>query len=158
MQTHSIALAIILLTLSLAGTATAQQDAHEQGHHEMHAGEGLKLERPETGKWASDESLRQGMNELRAAFEPAHDAYRNDSFDADRAIELADTIEAKVNFMIANCQLSADADAELHKLLARALAAAKSLRTAGDLHAGLHQLHRVLQTYGEYFEHPGWSG
>jgi len=148
----------ILMIIGLSGVADAQQEGHEPGHHEMHAGGELDLQRPETGKWASDESLRQGMSELKAAFEPAHAAYRNDSFDAQQASELADTIEQKVNFMFANCRLPADADAELHKLLAGALGAGGSLRQSEKLHDGLHRLHRVLQAYGDHFEHPGWAG
>lgn len=158
MKYGSNALFAILITLGPSGVAGAQQADHEHGHHEMHASAQLDLQRPQSGQWASDESLRQGMSELKAAFEPAHAAYRDESFDAGRASELADTIEEKVNFMFANCRLPADADAELHKLLAGALGAAKSLRESDDRHEGLHQLHRVLQTYGDYFEHPGWAG
>lgn len=133
----------------------AQDETHE--HAAPHAEAGLDLKAPEQGKWASDESLRQGMSELRAAFEPQHAAYRDGEFDAEQAGELADAIETQVNFMFANCRLPADADAELHKLLAAALGAARSLREADDPHEGLHQLHRVLQAYPEYFDHPGWG-
>lgn len=153
----STVLFIALLTLAFNGAAFAQQAGHEHGHHEMHASGELDLEHPESGKWASDESLRQGMSELKAAFDPAHAAYRHESFDREQAAVLADTIEAQVNFMFANCRLPADADAELHKLLAAALGAAKSLRESDDLHEGLHGLHRVLQTYGDHFEHPDWD-
>ncbi|RFF33022.1 hypothetical protein [Wenzhouxiangella sediminis] len=147
----------VLITLGLSGVAGAQQGKHEQGHHEMHASGELQLQRPESGKWASDESLRQGMSELEAAFGPAHAAYRNDAFDAEQAAGLADTIEQKVNFMFANCRLPADADAELHKLLAASLDAARMLRESDEPHRGLHRLHRVLQAYPEHFEHPGWA-
>lgn len=157
MPDPSTVLLVAALTLALNGTAMAQHEEHQHGHHETHAGGELELERPETGRWASDQSLRQGMSGLKAAFEPAHAAYRNESFDREQAAALADTIEQKVNFMFANCRLPADADAELHKLLAAALGAAKSLRESDDLHQGLHGLHRVLQSYGDYFEHPGWD-
>jgi len=148
-----------ILAMGAAELATAQDEAHGHDHHQAaHADAELDLKRPDSGKWASDESLRQGMAELNAAFEPNHAAYREGDFDAGQAAELADTIEEKVNFMFANCKLPADADAELHKLLAAALGAAQSLREDDDLHRGLHQLHQVLQAYPAHFEHPGWPG
>ncbi|NBB93864.1 MAG: hypothetical protein GVY32_11940 [Gammaproteobacteria bacterium] len=155
---HRPTLALVAtLVLSLAHPALAQQDEHRHEAHDGHTERQLELQLPEHGKWAGDESLRQGMVELKAAFEPAHQAYREDSFDAGRAAALADRVEETVHFMFANCQLPADADAELHKLLAAALGAAESLRQSDDLHQGLHRLHRVLQTYSDHFEHPGWE-
>lgn len=145
------------LALVLAAMAIAQQHDTHGEHQAMHADSELDLQLPDMGKWASDASLRQGMREIKAAFEPAHDAYRNDAFDADQAGVLADAVESQVNFMFANCQLPADADAELHKLLAAALAAARGLRESDDPHEGLHNLHRVLQAYPVHFEHAGWD-
>lgn len=150
---------LLALVLALANVnfAAAQSEQHEHDQHAAQDAGELDLARPDSGKWASDESLRQGMSELKAAFEPRHAAYQRGDFDAGRAAELADTIEEKVNFMIANCKLPAAADAELHKLLAAALGAAETLRASDDPHQGLHRLHRVLQAYPEYFKHPGWS-
>jgi len=145
-----------LLVLLVAPIAVQSQD-HEHDHEARHSSGELDLQRPDGGKWASDASLREGMNKLKEAFEPAHGAYRNDRFDSEQAADLADDVEEAVNFMFANCQLPADADAELHKLLAAALGAAQSLRDSDDLHEGLHRLHRVLQAYPDYFQHPDWS-
>lgn len=148
--------ALALLVL-LATPALAQNDDQAHDHEAMHASGELDLQRPDAGKWASDASLRQGMSELRSAFEPHHAAYEAGEFDADKAAELAGTVEEKVNFMFANCRLPAAADAELHKLLAAALGAAESLRGSDDPHEGLHQIHRVLEAYPEFFDHTGWT-
>jgi hypothetical protein len=152
----------LIFILAVAGTMTAhaqdQSPEHEREHHAAHGGAELDLARPDSGKWASDESLRQGMSELRSAFESHHTDYKEGNFDAGRAAELADSVEENVNFMFANCRLPADADAELHKLLAAALGAAQSLRESDNPHEGLHQLHQVLKAYPEFFDHPGWAG
>ncbi|WP_376695619.1 hypothetical protein [Wenzhouxiangella sp. EGI_FJ10305] len=144
------------LVLLVAPIAVQSQD-HEHDHEAMHSSGELDPQRSDEGKWASDASLRQGMNKLKEAFEPAHGAYRNDRFDSEQATDLADDVEEAVNFMFANCQLPGDADAELHKLLAAALGAAESLRGSDAPHEGLHQLHRVLEAYPEFFDHPGWT-
>ncbi len=149
------------LMLALSPVLAEDHAAHHDDHHHHHA-EGvdlLDLQRSdsESGLWATDEPLREGMDGLKAAFEPMHSAFRNDEFDAEQASELADQINAQVNFMIVNCSLPPEPDAELHKLLAASLGAARSLRESDDLHDGLHQLHQVLQVYPEYFDHPGWT-
>jgi hypothetical protein len=156
MKNRSARLFTLLLMLCLTIPAIAQHDDHEHGQHEMHAAGELELQRPETGKWASDASLRQGMSGIRDAFRTHHADYQAGEYDAQRAASLADAVEAKVNHMFANCRLPAEADAELHKLLAASLAAVRTLRESDQPHQGLHRLHRVLQAYPEYFEHPGW--
>lgn len=156
--TPTICAAVLAVAVSVQAAAEEQAHEHEQHEHAAQADGALDLALPDSGKWASDESLRQGMAELNAAFEPHHAAYQAGEFDSGQAAELADTIEEKVNFMFANCKLPAAADAELHKLLAAALGASRSLRESDDLHQGLHQLHQVLKAYPEHFEHPGWAG
>lgn len=150
-------IAALGLLLLLATPVAAQSEGQEHDHEAMHSSGELNLQRPDEGKWASDASLRQGMSELRSAFEPAHDAYRSGEFDTEQAVDLADAVEEAVNFMFANCRLPAEADAELHRLLAATLGAAKTLRRSDDPHRGLHQLHRVLKAYPKYFEHQGWT-
>ena len=157
MKTAIYRIAALALLVMLATPVLGQQNGQKHEHEAMHSNDDLNLQRPDEGKWASDASLRQGMSELKKAFEPAYGAYRNGEFDAEQASGLADAIEEEINFMIANCRIPADADAELHKLLAAALGAAKSLRESEHLHEGLHQLHRVLQAYPDYFQHPDWS-
>lgn len=160
MYKQTLLIATFILVMVSPMTALALDPTQQHEHHAAHASDAgeLDLVRPDSGKWASDESLRQGMGGLRSAFKPHHAAYREGSFNAEQAAELADSIEESVNFMFANCRLPSDADAELHKLLAAALGATDSLRESDDLHQGLHQLHRVLQAYPEFFDHPGWSG
>lgn len=156
MQIRSLLALPALLTLALMSNPIAAQ-APQHDHEPMQADEALDLKRPDSGKWASDESLRQGMNEIHAAFRSHHADYRAGHYDADKAAELATTVEEAVNFMFANCRLPAEADAELHKLLAASLGAARTLRESEEPHRGLHRLHRVLQAYPRYFDHPGWT-
>jgi hypothetical protein len=56
----------------------------------------------------------------------------------------------------AHCNLPPAADAELHKLLAATLGTTRTLRESDDVHDGLNALHGVRESYGEYFDHPGW--
>ncbi len=151
------ALTLCLATLLMAGALAADVDDHHHHHHHGDVAD-LELKHDEHGeRWPTDGPLRQGMDDIHAAFDQAHGDYRADRLDRQGAAELADEVEEQVRFIFANCALPADADAELHKLLAAALGAASTLREDDDVHAGLHELHTALKVYGEYFDHPGWS-
>lgn len=154
----SMTCAVVLLALT---TVVSAQPADDTGHdHRQHGATNgdLALELNDGERWATDESLRTGMSGIHTAFKARHAEYDNNAFGPEEAAALAATVEERVNFMITSCELPPAADAELHKLLAAALAAADTLRTGGDPHAGLHKLHRVLDTYATYFDHPGWDG
>ncbi|MEX2517516.1 MAG: hypothetical protein WD572_11525 [Gammaproteobacteria bacterium] len=154
----SMTCAVALLALA---TAVSAQPVHDSGHdrHQHTATSGvLALQLNDAERWATDESLRTGMAGIRTVFKVRHAEYDNDAFGPEEAAALATTVEERVDFMIANCELPPAADAELHKLLAAALAAADTLRTGADPHAGLHRLHQVLDSYGTHFDHPGWDG
>lgn len=156
MKTTVMPILIVLLGLGAVVPSPAQDEAQDHSHDEMHAAGALDLRKPESGKWASDESLRRGMSELRDAFDRHHGEFKVGEFDSGDAALLADQAEEQVRFMFANCALPPEADAELHKLLAATLGAARTLRQSDEPHLGLHRLHQVLQAYPKYFEHPGW--
>lgn len=147
--------------LALTGIVSAQPDHEHAADHSQHqpsaADSELKLNLDDGERWATDESLRSGMAGIHAAFEASHTEFEHDAFGPGEASALADTIEEQVNFMVANCRLPPAADAELHKLLAAALAAADTLRNSNDPHAGLHKLHQVLDAYSAHFDHPDWD-
>lgn len=146
----------MLFMLLIVSPAIAQHGHHHDHEASPEAGS-LALELDEGERWATDASLRQGMADIREAFQAHHQDYRNDRFDQKSAAELADQVSDQVDFMFANCQLSSQADAELHKLLAAALDAVASLRDAEtEPYEGLHALHQVLDVYPQYFDHPGW--
>ncbi|QOC22192.1 hypothetical protein IC757_14395 [Wenzhouxiangella sp. AB-CW3] len=156
--TRSLPIRAILFAACLAAgmiQAAAEPEDHHH-HHHHHDGE-LELALNNGERWGTDESLRTGMDGIFEAFAQAHDAYRSGALNSKGAASLADQVDEQVQFIFANCNLPADADAELHKLLAATFGATATLRESDDPHDGLHQLHAVLKAYGEHFEHPGWS-
>ena len=144
-----------LLAVGMA-VAFAQPDDHDHHHHHATGAE-LALELYDGERWVTDESLRMGMNEIHQHFDTAHDAYRAGQLEHESAVVLADQVDEQVQFIFAHCNLPDEADAELHKLLAATLSATRTLRESDDVHDGLHALHQVLASYGEYFDHPDWS-
>jgi hypothetical protein len=145
----------ILLAFSVTGTL-AQSDDHDHHHHHHAAGAELELQLDNGERWLTDESLRGGMQSIRRHFDAAHGAYRAGQLDRQSAAALAEQVDEQVQYIFAHCNLPAAADAELHKLLAATLGATRTLRESDNVHDGLHALHGVLESYGEYFDHPGW--
>lgn len=58
--------------------------------------------------------------------------------------------------MIANCELPADADAQLHILLEQILGGIEAMRSDAPLRGAVEVAH-ALEAYGTYFEHEGWE-
>lgn len=149
--------AVVVAATFGAGMLWAASEPEQREHHSEHHAGALELVLNDGARWATDEALRAGMNGIFKAFDQAHDAYRAGELETEGVAALAEQVEDRVNFMFANCNLPADADAELHKLLAAAFGAAATLRQSDNPHDGLHELHALLKAYGEHFEHPGWS-
>ena len=87
---------------------------------QMHGAGGAvaQLQLKDGQKWPTDASLRSGMASIRAAFDADHPAiHAGKQTDAQYAA-LATHIDQQVKSIVANCHLPADADANLHLVIA----------------------------------------
>jgi hypothetical protein len=141
----------LLFSLSFAFSLPAQ-DEHDHHHHA--AGDLTALERNAGERWATDEPLQQGMEQIRDAFKRRHGAFHDGEMSESDYRELASELGASIDHIFAHCSLPPAADAELHKLLAAMLQARHKLDQADA--EGMIGLHRALSAYPEYFVHPGW--
>lgn len=157
LRTILLTVTIMAASVFTFGSAWASPEPGQHHHHHHGSAAELNLNLNDGERWATDESLRAGMLGIFKAFSAAHDDYLAGQLDPEGADVLADQVDEQVNFIFANCNLPSDADVELHKLLAATFGSAATLRESNDVHNGLHELHQVLKTYGEYFDHPGWS-
>ncbi|GEM_PF-236892 len=94
-----------------------------------HDGHGAHAAPPAGGEqqWATDAALREGMTRLRQAAEAALPDDPAQPISERQALALQKEVEDSVSYLIANCELSAQADAALHGLLADLLGGAKAL-------------------------------
>jgi len=97
------------------------------------------------------------MEALRAAFLARLPGFRENSLASEDYRNLAAEVREQLDFMFNNCDLPPAADAELHKLLAFIIGATADLGDPGQERNGMISLHRALDAYGEYFDHPGWD-
>ncbi|HYX66006.1 MAG TPA: hypothetical protein VE935_17445 [Burkholderiales bacterium] len=155
MKRHCVVWAAALY-VALALPVLAAEPSHE------HAGGGdAQLELDHGRKWPTDEALRQGMTNMRAALAADLKAiHANKASDAQYKA-LATKLNAEVAYVVANCKLEPKADAELHKVIAEILAGAEAMQ-GGEPgvapRAGAVRVVRALDAYGRFFDHPGWKG
>lgn len=132
----------LALSLGAASPALTQPEERPAAHasHDRHAP-------PAPGRrWATDAPLRDGMSGLRADMAVLAEAAPS---------QLAEAIDARLDFIIRNCRLPPDADAQLHRVIEGLTEASDRLR-AGDGEGGRAEAAAALGLYGELFDHPGW--
>jgi hypothetical protein len=108
-------------------------------------------------RWATDESLRIGMQRIRDAVAPALARQDQARLHPEQAKALADAMQENVTFLIQNCKLAPEADAVLHVLITELLEGAALLSANPPSGEGVAKLAHALREYPKYFEHPGWS-
>jgi hypothetical protein len=157
-RSHAGLLAVVLFWALVASPAIAQQQ-HEH-EHESGAAAVARIKLDAGRKWVTDASLRDGMADIRAAFDADHPAiHAGQQTDAQYAV-LAGRIESQVNSIVANCRLPPEADANLHYLIAdlsQGVGLMRGQDPARTRHEGAALVHGALRAYGEFFDDPAWS-
>ncbi len=148
----------LVLATSIALTIAPVYAADQTHEHDAHGAATLKLNNGQ--KWKTDAPLRQGMANIKAAVQPHLHAIHENRLKAAQYQALAKRTNTQVAFVVENCKLAPEADAQLHLIIAELGAAAEAM--AGEdqnrsRQEGAMRLQHALQTYGEFFEHPGWS-
>jgi hypothetical protein len=157
---HLLATLASLMLLAAAPKLALAQ--HEHQPHGMHGSSGAvaQLQLKDGQKWQTDTPLRRGMANIRAAFDADHPAIHAGKQTDDQYAALATRIDQQVQSIVANCRLPADADANLHFVIADLLQGISLMRgedTARSRHDGAALVHGALQAYGQYFDDPAWK-
>jgi hypothetical protein len=156
MHACSSRLAAILVCLAFALGSAAAAEHEERAHG--HDASAHKLELDHGKKWSTDAPLRQGMSAIRDAVATEHHAIHHNKASLARYQALAGKVDEQVAYMVANCKLSPEADANLHIILADIIAGADLMKGKRKTKAreGAVKLIGALERYPEYFDHPGW--
>ncbi len=154
------------LAASLAAAPAVVLAQADQTRHEQHAQHGAaggavaQLKLNGTAKWQTDASLRNGLASIRKAFDADHPAIHAGKQGDDAYARLAAHIDRDVKSIVANCRLPADADANLHFVLADLMQGASLMRgedPARSRHDGAALVHGALNEYGKFFDDPAWQ-
>ena len=145
------------LLAAFAAGASAQQEHQHQHMHAMGKGAVAQLQLDAGKRWPTDPSLRQGMEKIRTAFDADHPAIHAGTETDAQYETLATSIEREVNSIVANCKLPADADAQLHFVIADLLQGVSLMRGKDperSRHDGAALVHGALNGYAKFFDDP----
>ena len=134
MSVRTLAALVLAASLGLGAPGPALAQDHD-GHARV-------PELNHGAKWNTDAPLRQGMATIRRTVEAAPQ-------------ELADVVEVQVAYIIENCRLPPEADANLHLVIEQLIEGAEGLRI-GDGARGRGEVIAALNAYGSHFDHPDW--
>lgn len=151
-----VALAGFVLSLTTTSLAAAETGAHR---HEPGASPStLKLN--DGKKWATDAPLRKGMENIRVAMAAALPAIHTNKLSSAKYNALAQKTSNEVAYIVANCKLDPQADAQLHLIIADMLSGVEAMqgKTKGaKRQTGAVTVLGALEKYDTYFDHPGWK-
>ena len=152
----------LIATVALAAClSTGTQAVLAQDHHSHHGKTTAQLTLNNGKKWATDDNLRQGMSRIREALAAELPAIHSGKVSAEQYRTLAKKVNEQVEFMVQNCKLDKDADAMLHLVLTEFIAGTDAMADQKNNKAKRHGAEKIthaLESYGVYFEHPGWQG
>ncbi len=80
-----------------------------------------------------------------------------DKFSTTEYQTLAKQMSHHIEYMVKNCKLSSDVDAQVHLVLERILAGIKAMESKSDQAHGTVMVLQALDGYARYFDHPGWK-
>lgn len=157
---HRSLLPALALALCLgAGNAPAAGQA-AAGHDHAHHGGAAKLTLDHGKKWAIDEPLRKAMRNIREAIAASLDGIHGGGFSDAEYGGLAKKINGEVEYLVSNCKLGPEADAQLHLIIADILAGVEAMegkRKKSKRMDGAVKVIGALEKYPAYFDDPGWK-
>lgn len=144
-----------MITLLAIAIATPLFAAEDHGQHQIHHGEPTL---DHGAKWATDEPLRAGMEQIRSAMALNLERIHRTEQTPAEYTALATTIRQQVNTIVTQCKLKPEADANLHLIIADLLSGADAMqgKNGADSTSGVQQVIEALHAYGAHFNHPGW--
>ena len=140
--------------LAVGAPLQAQTAAHDHG-----SGAPQALQLNQGQKWGTDAPLRKGMDNIRGLVAPKLTAAHAGKLQPAQYRELAGKLENEVGFIVQNCKLAPDADAQLHLVIADIGAGLDAMngKTAGtDPADGLLKVTQAVNQYRTHFDHPGF--
>lgn len=151
----------ILATAAFLMVALFMQPSQAQTHKDEHpGGTAHRLELDHGKKWATDEPLRKGMGEIRNLIAASEPGFRKGKLAQEDYAALGTKIEQQVAYIVANCKLEPRADENLHVVLSGIISGADAMQgkdTKVTAAAGARKVIAGLNSYGRYFDHPGWK-
>ncbi len=153
MKTFTALLMAAAMAFPLAAISAPAHDDHGSATtQQLHLDAGKK--------WGTDAPLRQAMTAIHASVAQILPAAHAGKATAASYDAFGAGVNQQVAYMVANCKLPPEADAQLHLIVAELMAgaeAAQGKRGDSQRAAGVVQVAQASNAYGKYFDHGGWK-
>jgi len=150
--------AVIPFTLATALAFSATSLAADSAlHDDSHGDTPLELQLNNGEKWAIDAPLGKAMGDISTAMRQSIETIDEKPLSAVDFAPLASQLNDSITYMVTNCDLSPDADAQLHKIIAQLMAGSDKMvgkNTEATPHDGVMQVLGALEAYDQYFDDP----
>lgn len=147
----SVSLVAGLILGSINIVWSAEEHKHD-GHEKTSIGITLNNGKP----WQTDGPLRKGMDSIRHGMEAMLPRIHDASLSGDQYASLAKSIHDHIDYMVKNCKLSPEVDAQLHLVLGDIIEGANAMEGKRGQLSGATLIVKALNAYGSHFDHPGW--
>lgn len=154
---RNLAATLGALCLSAAQPVLA---ADHSAHRHEHGAAPATLQLNAGRKWETDAPLRQSMGNIRQAIAGALPDIHDNRLSAKGYDRLAGKVEEAVGQIVADCRLTAAADAQLHVVVAELLAGAEGMAgkaPGARRRDGAVRVIGALEKYAAYFDDPGFT-
>ncbi|MBP6120627.1 MAG: hypothetical protein KBF40_11075 [Giesbergeria sp.] len=148
---------VLLLAVALSSpfAALAATDAHDHGKSSPH-----KLELNAGKKWGTDDALRQAMSTIHTSVSQILPKAHSGKAKAADYEAFSKDVTAQVAYIVENCKLDPQADAQLHIIVADIMSgveAAEGKEGEKQRASGVVKIAQASNAYGKHFDHAGWK-
>ena len=143
--------------ISVAAPLLVFADQHSGHKHDAEIHTQLTLN--DGKKWRTDDALRHAMTNIRISVTNTLTAIHSGNLKSMQYDVLTKSIEKEIAFIVAHCKLDPKADENLHIILGRfaiGVDIVTAKRGTQEKELGVINMAKTLNTYGKYFDHPGW--
>ncbi|MFA5677582.1 MAG: hypothetical protein WC953_04125 [Pseudomonas sp.] len=142
--------------LLFSGAGMADDGA---AHDHEHSDIPFELQLNNGEKWAIDPPMGKAMGDISTAMRQSLDAIHENRLPAEDYLPLASQINDSVAYMVANCDLPPEADAQLHMIIAQLMAGSEKMASSSDASPrdGAVQVLGALDAYDQYFDDPDFA-
>jgi len=142
------------MVLSLLGATAIAAPANNDHDH----GDGLAELKLDSGsKWAIDAPLSRAMTNIRNAMDKEYDAIHSNQLAEEKYAALAKKVTNEVNYMVENCKLEPEADAQLHLIIADLMEGSTAMESKTNAQHGAVKVIGAIEKYTTYFNDPNFK-
>lgn len=141
---------VFSMTTVTALAATAASD-HDHGH------EVTELKLNNGSKWAIDAPLSRAMTNIRNAMYNEIDLIHSNGLPKEKYLVLSKEINNEVKYMVENCKLEPEADAQLHLIIQDLVEGSSVMETNANAQDGAVKVIGAIEKYTTYFDDPGFK-